>query len=300
MLPAAQIWRRTIFDDLAVDPAEHPVLLTEPLGNPVANRERMTQIMFETFDVPLMYTIPQEVLPIYAAGRTTGCVLNCGEGVSKAVTLYESNIVSGSIKPLELGGHDLTSYLTTLLTEEREYASVLSRPKVREIKERLTYLALDFDQEMMTAAASSSVEKSYELPDGSAIVVGNERFRCPEALFQPTLIGKEQGGVHDCVYRSIATSMEMSKDLYANSVVSGGGSMCPGFAERLKKELTDHQRVPSTMKIKVVAPAERNYSSWIGGSILSSLSSFQEIWISKRDYDESGPSIVHKKCQPVE
>jgi len=289
-----RIWHFTFFNDLRVNPSEHPVLLTEPPLNAHTNREKMAELMFETFNVPAMYISMQAVLSLYASGRTTGIVVDSGDGVTHIVPVYEGFAISHAISRTDIGGRDITKYLRRLL-RQRGYSLTSSAEQeiVKDIKERLCYVAIDPTKELSLADKVSGLEKQYVLPDGETLTIGAERFMAPEVFFSPSSLGSEEQPLHELIYNTIQTcDIDLRPHLYSNIVLSGGSTMFPGLRERLHKELGT--LVPETVEVKIVAPPERRYSVWIGGSILSSLKTFSKMWVTQKEFKEQGPTAVYR------
>ncbi len=253
-----KLWRYSFYEELRVAPEEHPVLLTDSPGNPKFSRERMTQIMFEDFNVPAMYVQNKAVLSLYASGRTTVRVLQSGDGFTCVVPVYEGYSLRHAVVPQDIGGSYLTDYLMKILTDSRCYISITApeRNIVCDIKEKLAYVALDYYVEDKIASESSMLEKTYELPDGSIIAPNSERFLCPELLFRPSLLSSNLG-IHDCIVQSIdKCEIDLRRPLLSNIILSGGNTMFPGLADRLTKEVGAHISVP----VKVIAPERRFFS----------------------------------------
>ena len=280
------------YNVLNATPEETPVLLTETSLNPKRNREKTTEIIFETFNIPSLYLAAQAILSLFSSGRTTGIALNSGDGVSQAVPIYEGHACSYAIHHVDVAGCDLTDYLVKLMTDRGySFTTAEQYKNTRKMKEKLCYVALDFKQSMQEDFDS----KTYKLPDGQVFTLGNEQFRCPEALFQPSLLKLNSGGIHEACYNAIMKcDGDIHKNLYANIILSGGNTMYPGITNRMKKEVT--ALAHRTTNINVIAPPDRKYSTWFGGSVLASLSSFQTMSISKQEYNECGSAIVHRKC----
>jgi centractin len=290
---------------------EHPVLLTEAPHNPTSQREQLAEIFFETFRVPALFVAPPAVLSLYASGRTTGVVLDVGEGVTHCIPVYEGYALPHSIVRSDLGGIDVTKRLQLLLRKSGlAFSTTAEADFVSTMKEEVCYVSNvptneESDYDMSGGISSNNnnnagggantaaAKAQYQLPDGQVVTISNERHRASEVLFQPSLIGSEERPIHDVLMTSILQSdMDLRSTLFSNIVLSGGSTLLPGLGDRLLYEL--RQRAPERTRIRISAPPERKDSAWVGGSILASLATFKNMWVGRNEYEEYGSSILHR------
>lgn len=296
------IWNYIFSHELKVDPSEYSVLMMESPKTIKINREKMTEVMFETFNVPSFFVGNSCFLGSYVAERNTSVVLECGHEVTSICPQYGGYIIPEGINRENFGGIDLAMYLQALFKEhEKKRYHGISHETLFDIKEKTCYIALDYESELKKILSSTKFNSSskynikYSLPDQKEINICEERIRCPELLFKPYLNGLNFGGIDKMIYDCIMKCPITSRSELANNIfIIGGTSMFNGLKERLENDLT--KLFPYNIKANVYHIPEYKYAAWIGGSILSDLPNYKDIVISRKDYDDEGANIVFRKC----
>ena len=255
-----------------------------------------------------LYMGNQSVLSLFATGRTTGTVLDAGEGVTHAVPIYEGYAIPHFITKVPICGRDLTNYMMHLLNKKFPDAVPLTddekRAEAYEVAVKVKHMhgevALDFDAELKTSGDNNTTQKRYKLPNSQTITVNRQALECPEILFQPSYwrenMEDNQDGIHTYTYQAITKNeKDIQRDLFKSIILAGGCTMFKGMQARMQKEI--QALAPSSANPDVEAPADRKHSAWLGGAILSNMSRFEPMWIKKSEYDEEGNArIVHRKC----
>ncbi|KAK7404095.1 Actin-related protein 2 [Neonectria punicea] len=300
------LWDYTFFEKLKVNPEGQKILLTEPPMNPLRNREKMCEVMFDRYEFGGVYVAIQAVLALYAQGLSSGVVVDSGDGVTHIVPVYESVVLNHLTKRLDVAGRDVTRNLIKLLLR-RGYA--LNRTAdfetVRQIKEKLCYVSYDLELDKRLSEDTTVLVEDYTLPDGRVIRVGSERFEAPECLFQPHLVDSESPGLGEFLFNTIqAADVDIRSSLFKAIVLSGGSSMYPGLPSRLEKELKqlwltralqgDPERL-SKFKVRIEDPPRRRHMVFLGGAVLANIMADKEsMWVTKAEWEEQGPRVLEK------
>ncbi len=282
------IWSHVFYNKLKIEPKDHNILMTEAALNPIENRKKMLELLFEKFNVKGTYVSMQAVLALYGSSKTTGVVVDSGDGVTHIVPVCKGYAINSSIKRFNLAGRDLTNYFCHILKKSGiDMFSSSEKEIVKNIKEELCFFKNNKPE-------NEDYSTEYILPDGNKLTINEERYKVPEVLFNPKLLGMELDGLDKFVYNSInSCDVDLKRDLFKNIILSGGNTMIDGLSTRLKMELD--KMVPQNIEVKIDSKAHRKFLVWIGGSILTSIPTFKKRWITKKDYDEKGIDLILKK-----
>lgn len=292
--------------ELKINPEEYNILLSEPPHNTVKNREILCEIMFEKYSSKACYLANSSILSVFAAGKTSGISVDSGESCTHFLPIYEGYGIKQALITSNIAGKELNEILMKLLSEKGinfNFSEHQQKLILTDIKEKFTYISNEYENELHNfSKKGEAFHTDYTLPDQTLIKLGTEKFRCPEALFKPNLIGKAyEEGWHEKINKVVLSldlkkedddEEKIKKELYSNIILSGGNSMFKGLPERIVNETT---KLSGLNYCDVIAIPERKFSSWIGGSILSSISVFQSLWITKEDYEENGRQIINQK-----
>lgn len=306
------LWDYTFHEKLGVPRTagafnDYRILLTEPPLNPMDNRKKMLETMFEHYGFGGVSVQIQAVLTLYGQGIVTGVVVDSGDGVTHMVPVFEAQCIPHQIRRMNLAGHDITEYLIKLLfLRGYSFNRTADFDTVRQIKESLCYVGVDLELEKKLALETTVLDEVYELPDKTKITVGSERFEASEAIFKPQLVDKEGMGMSEMLFDLInSCPMDLRKAFYSHVVLSGGTTMLAGLPSRLEKDIRDMYREKilqgseADMKrfpLKIEDPPARKTLVFAGGSIFASLLMENPSgWITKQEWQEGfSEAMMHK------
>lgn len=301
------VWDYTFNEKLKIDPKDHKIMLTEPPMNPLNNQKLMYTNMFETYGFSAAKVCIQAMLVLYAEGLQSGVVVDCGDGVTHIVPVWDSTCPPHLIKRLNVAGRHVTRYLIKLL-QMRGYNFNRSADfdTVRQIKEQCCYVGYDLEVEKRLALETTTLLQKFELPDGREVKLGMERFEAPEVLFQPSLVDCDSKGMHEMLFGMIQEApIDLRPAFYKHIVLSGGSTMYPGLPSRLEREMKnlyltqilkgDTERMKK-FKLGVKYPPNRKHMVFLGGSILADITKdHPDFWITKEEWEEHGANIIGRK-----
>ena len=294
------LWHNTFHHILNIDPADHSVITTEVTRNPKCNRQKISEIMFEKFNVPSMFVANQEALAIRATKQTTGLVVQLGDVISRVVPIYEGHAVQHCDLEFGIADWNINESLVRALKSECGVIvdTSVDEDVINNMKQILCYVAKDFNNEMTSYSSPNIVaDDIYTMPDGKQVDIKTNKFKIAEGLFQPNILHKECAGLHETIMQSIARcNPDIQNDMLQNILLFGRPAKIPGLSNRLESELIKIKIDKKNKNPSVTCNSISSHPVWMGGSKIGASPNYQEQCISRNEYDEYGPIMVSMKC----
>ena len=283
-----------LYNQMEVVPEEMSVLVTETPLTTKENRAKVAEMLFEKFNVQKCHIANSSMLGLMAYGKTSGIVVDSGFNVTSTVPIYEGFPLQYASKKINLGGEDISLNLLELIKDKvgPSFKLIKGRLLADEIKEHKGYISMNNEEQ----EEEKQNENLYKLPDGNDLKLENEIFKINDILFNPPEESKELMSISKMVVDSLKESDDdVRNDINESICLIGGTTLTKNFPEKLKNELSDSKDFGN---FNLSFSPERQFSSWVGGSIMSSLDNFHYMWVTKEDYDEKGKTLfsIDSKC----
>ena len=314
-----KLWDYTLTQKIGIeDPSEKKIIVTEAPLNPISNKIKIFEILFEKIGVGAINIEPQAKCSLFAEGIDTGIVLDSGDGVTHCIPVSDGAILKHNIERMDIAGRHITEYLVRLL-QKKGYAfnSSADFDFVRELKEKYCFVSNDIENDRRLERETSFYNSYHLLPDETRIRISDEKFEAPEILFNPSLIGKEYDGIPYMMMKSInKCPIDCRKGLYSGIVLSGATTLFPGFASRIENEIKKLYKETALklakekkikININVIDSPKRKYSVFIGASIIANhynTEGNEDYWITRDEWlecedtgDYTKENLIKNKCQ---
>ena len=291
-----RIWANTFYGELKISPEEHNLLLSESPFITRKDREKMLEMMFETFNCASTYLVAQSVLAAYSVGKSTGISIDCGHTSLNFAPIYEGFLQRHCVQHIPIAGKDINDILINLLIKNGQVIdSKMQKQSIIKAKESFCFLRYDNEDEIEKKKEEET--KEWELPDKKKITISKERYQATEVIFDPKQFGYDYPNFQELFKKTVKSiDSDLREIMLANIIFNGGTTLIKGFKNRVTQEI-EQAGQDYEFKKKVHTYPEAQFMAWLGGSILTSLTNFENLWITKAEYKEEGKAtIVHKKC----
>lgn len=290
---------------LGADPTDHPILITQPALAPTSLKQKMCEILYESFGFPKVYVATAPMLSAYAYGASTGLVIDIGDSGAQVIPLVDGYLLEAHIQRVKhIGGladtQRIVRYFDAHPVPDLNWSLCQKHSVARALKDRLSFCAnsaSDYEDELdvlgtvngfLGGVHADPSKNAGESPSAGTMALQRELLNCGEALFQPKRILKDEDesivSVPQLVNAVVSKcDIDTRRELLDNIFLSGGVTMMRNFPERLTQELK--QQIPHAHSIRVCG-SERRFAAWTGGSVLATIEGFQSSWVTKAQYLE--------------